>query len=367
MKISRIRRRIPPGTAPGTLTADPQGLQPTVYVAAYGPDYLYEQQIEQLEELQTFIGHYHVTWVNVVGLGDINLIRQLGEMFSLHDLALEDVIHVHQRPKVEEYDDHVFIVTRTPLNSHDNFETGQIAIFMGENYVLSFQENANNCFNPVRNRMRRQRGRLRDSKADYLTYALLDAVLDGYFPMLDGYGETIEELETRLLERFENSLVTQIHQIRRDLLTMRRAIWPQRDMLNVLIREDSPLVREQTRIYLRDCYDHAIQLIDLVETYREIASGLVDLYLSSLSTRMNEVMKVLTIIATIFIPLGFIAGVYGMNFDPIKSPWNMPELSWYFGYPLALALMGTVALGLMFYFRHKGWVGKARLSSQDKK
>jgi magnesium transporter len=358
MKISRIRRRTLPGAAPGTLTADPHGLRPTVQVAAYGPDYLHEQKVEQLEELKAFMGRYQVTWVNVVGLGDIDLIRQLGEMFGLHDLALEDVIHVHQRPKVEEYDDHVFIITRTPINAGETFETKQVALFMGDNFVLSFQESANQCFEPVCNRMRRKRGRLRNASADYLTYALLDAVLDDYFPMLDKYGETIEELETRLLERFENSLVTRVHQIKRDLLTMRRAIWPQRDMLNILIREDSLLVHDQTRIYLRDCYDHAIQLIDLVETYREIASGLVDLYLSSLSTRMNEVMKVLTIMSTLFIPLGFIAGVYGMNFDPKKSPWNMPELSWYFGYPFALALMGAVALGFIVYFRHKGWLGK---------
>lgn len=351
------RRRTPPGSPPGTLVPDPRALRPKIRVICYDAAALEERQVSDLKEIGPLIARWPVTWVNVDGLGGLDVIRGLGEVFGLHGLALEDVVNVHQRPKVETYADHIFIVTRMATGD-GRIDTEQVAMFLGENYLLTFQERPGDCFDPVRARLKTQAGRIRQAKADYLAYALLDAVVDGYFPVLERYGELVESLEDGVIARPDSDLVSQIHDLKRDLLTLRRAIWPQREMINSLIRDESPFVAEPTRIYLRDCYDHAIQLLDMVETYREIASSLVDIYLSSVSARMNEVVKVLTVIATIFIPLTFITGVYGMNFDPTRSPWNMPELGWYWGYPFALGLMAAVAIGLLIYFRRRGWVGK---------
>ena len=322
----------------------------------YGPDDLEERQISKTEELKPLIGKWPVTWINVDGLADLALIRHLGEMFDLHGLALEDVVNVHQRPKVEEYGDHTFIVTKM-IHGDRSPMTEQVSMFLGERFLLTFQERSGDCFEPVRQRIRRHRGLIRDRKADYLAYALLDVVIDGYFPVLEEYGERLEVLEDAVMGRHSSDHVAEIHDMKRDLLALRRAIWPQREMISALTRDTSPQIVEQTRIYLQDCYDHTIQLMDVVETYREIASGLVDVYLSSTSARMNEIMKVLTVIATIFMPLGFIAGLYGMNFDRGVSPWNMPELGWYLGYPLALLLMAAVAVGLLLYFWRRRWIG----------
>jgi magnesium transporter len=228
---------------------------------------------------------------------------------------------------------------------------------LGENFVLTFQEGGGDCFDPVRKRLRRKRGRIRDVGADYLAYALLDAVIDGFYPVLEDCGERLGVLEDEIIGAPSGAAVTDVHDLKHDLLTLRRAIWPQREMINTLLRDESELVSAATRIYLRDCYDHAVQLMDIVETYREIASALVDVYLSSVSARLNEIMKVLTIIATIFIPLSFIASVYGMNFDRNASPLNMPELGWRYGYVFSLALMLAIALGLLYYFRRRGWLG----------
>jgi magnesium transporter len=274
------------------------------------------------------------------------------------------VVNVHQRPKVEEYEDHLFIVSRM-VSVNDPPHTEQIAMFLGAGYLLTFQEATGDCFDGVRDRIRRHRGLIRESGADYLAYTLLDAVIDGYFPVLEEYGEDLEILEDTVLAAPLREHVGQIHEMKRNFLTLRRAIWPQREMISALSRNASKQVSDQTRVYLRDCYDHTIQLIDILETYREVASGLVDVYLSSVSARMNEIMKVLTIIATIFIPLGFIASVYGMNFKPEVSPWNMPELSWTFGYPMALGLMTAVAVGLLYFFRRRGWLGGDRPIDRD--
>lgn len=333
-------------------------VRPTVRLIRYGPDQLEEREVKDAESLRSLIGKWPVTWVNVDGLGDLDLIRALGEMFGLHRLALEDVVNVHQRPKVEEYEDHAFIATRM-LVARDAAVSEQITMFLGEGYLLTFQERPGDVFDPIRERIRRHRGFIRESKADYLAYALLDAVIDGYFPVLEHCGERLEALEDEVVSRPGGAAVAAIHEMKRDLLTLRRAIWPQREMINTLVRDPSPYVADQTRVYLRDCYDHTIQIMDIVETYRETASDLMDVYLSSVSTRLNEIMKVLTIIATIFIPLGFIASLYGMNFDPEVSPWNMPELRWYLGYPFSLGLMLLLALGLLYFFRRRGWLGGA--------
>jgi magnesium transporter len=301
-------------------------------------------------------------WLNVDGLGNIDTIKQVGEMFDIHPLALEDVLSLHQRAKVDIYDGHLFIATRMPLNAdgetaedHAIADTEQLSICLGEDFVVTFQEVPGDVFDPVRRRLRAPTGQMRQRGTDYFAYALIDAALDAYFPLLEHYGEYVESLEIDVLQNPDHRHSERIHDLKRDLLTLRRAIWPQREMLAALARDETPLVSDATRIYLRDAYDHAIQLMDMLETYREIASGLVDIQLTSVSNKMNEIMKVLTVIATIFIPLTFIVGVYGMNFDPAKSPYNMPELEWRFGYIAVWVLMLAVAGGLGAWFWRKGW------------
>lgn len=348
------KRRTPIGAPPGTLIPDPSSVAPTISLFGYDQDRLIEKSFAAVDEITDADCGHKVTWVNVDGLADIPTIQRLGERFGLHSLALEDVVDAHQRPKLEEFDDHLFIVTRA-FNERHHGLAEQISVFLGKGFVLTFQERPGGSFDPVRNQLRRANGRIREFAADYLAYALLDAVTDSFFPALEATGESIAHLEDRVVMSVDARAMSDIHDMKRELLDLRRAIWPQREMFNALIRSETGFIASETKIYLRDCYDHTIQLIDMVETYREIASGLVDIYLSSLSNRMNEIMKLLTMIATIFIPLGFIAGLYGMNFDR-SFPWNMPELGWRYGYLMALGLMVAVAVSLLFYFKGKGWL-----------
>jgi magnesium transporter len=328
-------------------------------VIAYGPDQIVELSPQAIEEIGRSPAGTRVTWIDVQGLGDVPMIRDLGVRFGLHALAIADIVHVDQRPKVEAYDTHLFIVVRMP-QAGDRTSTEQVALIVGKDFVITFQERPGDCFDLVRQRLAQPASRLRQTGADYLGYALIDAIVDSYFPVLEHLGEQIEALESGVFDRPDPATISRIHDVKRDLLELRRAIWPQRELVNSLLREDTPFIQASTRIYLRDCADHAFQLMDVVEIHREIASGLVDLYLSSLSARMNEIMKVLTIIATIFIPLGFVAGVYGMNFDRSISPFNMPELGWRFGYPFALGVMVVMALGMLGYFWRRGWLGESR-------
>lgn len=358
------RRRTPPGSPPGTLIADPTAPHPNVRVLAYGPDALEESEVESVGELRSLLGRWPVTWVNVDGLGNVELLREIGELFGLHRLALEDVVNVYQRPKVEDYGEHLFLVTRMP-RPEAAVETEQVSMFLGRDFLLTFQERAGDLFEPVRQRLRQSTGQIRAAGPDYLAYALLDACVDGFFPVLERYGERMETLQQRAMETPGPELVPHIHELRHDLLTLRRSVWPQREMLNSLVRDALPQVRETTLPYLRDCYDHCIQLMDLVETYREVTANLNEIYLASTAAHTNEIMKVLTLIATIFIPLGFVASLYGMNFDTAASRWNMPELGWAYGYPAVLALMAAVAGGLLVYFRRKGWIWAPRRQSLD--
>jgi len=357
-------RRHRPGTAPGTLVADPRAHAGTVRLIAYDGETIEEVADAGLADIGRARDRGLRLWVDVGGLADIGLIEKIGEAFDLHPLALEDVVNTHQRPKAEEFDDHLFVVTRIPVGAHDTdirtAETEQISIFVGRAFVLTFRERPDDCFEPVRARLRQAKGRLRESGPDYLMYCLVDTAADTFFPMLEAYGERLEDLETRVALKAPPGTIEDIHRIKRDMLAIRRALWPQREMINSLIRDESPLVEPATKIYLRDCYDHAVQLMDILETHREIASSLVDIYLSTVSARLNEIMKVLTTIATIFIPLSFIASVYGMNFDRDVSPWNMPELGWRFGYLFALGLMLATATGLIWYLRRRHWIGKDR-------
>ena len=238
----------------------------------------------------------------------------------------------------------------------DRVDTEQLSLFLGDGWVITFQEQPGDCWEPVRDRLRVGRGRIRTEGADYLFYALLDAVVDNFYPIMEEFGERLELLEEEVVADPREELVGVIHAARRDALALRHSTWPMREAMGQLFRDEHRLISAETRIYLRDAYDHTIQVIDLLENYREMASALLDVYLSSVSHRMNEVMKVLTIIATIFIPLTFIAGIYGMNFDPGASPWNMPELSWYWGYPVVMGIMLVIALALVGYFRWKRWL-----------
>jgi len=286
------------------------------------------------------------------------IITKLGDIFNIHRLALEDVINVHQRPKVEQYKSYCYIVVRA-VGDIEKHVTEQISIFLGTKFVLTFQERASNYFDLVLDRIRAGTGRMRTAGPDHLTYALIDAIIDGYFPVLERYGERVDSLEDDIVAQPNSNLIGQIHDMRHGLLTLRRAAWPLREAMNILYREPIPLIDEEERLYLRDCYDHMVQIIDLLENYRDVTSGLMEVYLSSISNRTNEIMKVLTILTAIFVPLTLISGIYGMNFNTQVSPWNMPELGWRWGYPFALGLMALVAVILLLFFKRKGWIGSA--------
>jgi magnesium transporter len=350
-------RRTMPGAPPGSVVVDPQAPKPVTTLMAYGPDKFREEKIESAEAIPQYVGHYSVLWINVAGLGDASAVNRIGEIFALHRLALEDVVNTHQRAKVEHYPNCIFVVGRM-IESDDHIETDQLSLFLGKEFVVTFQETPGDCFEPVRERIRKGGGTLRFAGPDYLAYALVDAFVDNYFPVLENYGERLEAMEERVVSRPDPGLIAQIHEVKRDLLTLRRAIWPLREAINSLVREPVPLIAAETRIYLRDCYDHTIQIIDLLENYRDVASGLTEVYLSSMSNRLNEVMKIMTMFTALFIPMSLIAGIYGMNFNTQASPVNMPELNWFLGYPFALGLMVAIALGMLLFFRRKGWLGQ---------
>jgi len=340
--------------SPGTLVAPPGSHPTTISVLAYGPEALVEEDIEDLGRIREFMDQFPVVWVNAVGLGDVERLDALGDQFDLHRLGLEDAISVPQRPKIDDYGEHQYIVARMPLADR-HLETEQLSMFLGKGWLISVQEKPGDWFDGVRTRIRSGRPRIRESGSDYLLYSLLDALVDSYFPLLEHVGSRLEELEQQLYEDAERDHLRELHALKRDLITLRRYVWPLRELNNTLLRPDSGYMHEKTRTYMRDCYDHSVNALELVESYRDIASGLMDLSLSIASQRMNEVMKVLTIIATLFIPLSFIAGLYGMNFDASVSKWNMPELSLSYGYPLALGAMAICASIMLWYFWKSGW------------
>jgi magnesium transporter len=351
------RRRTHPGATPGSVVVDPHAPTPTIRLLSYGPDDFAEEETTDTAALAAIVAKRAVTWIDVQGLGSAETLHALAKLFGLHPLSLEDIVNTHQRPKVEDYGEYLFIVARM-LTPGKHLNTEQISIVLTKNMVITFQERPGDCLDPVRNRIRGAKGRIRDAGADHLAYAILDAVVDAYFPVLERYGEWLDKLDDEISSRPAKNTIVRIHDLRADLLLLRRAVWPLRDELSELARGANPFVSDETRMFFRDCYDHTVQIIDLVETCREMCLDLREYYLSTISNRLNEIMKVLTVIATVFIPLGFIAGVYGMNFDTRVSAWNMPELRWVFGYPCALGLMGVVAAALLFYFWRRGWLGR---------
>ena len=347
-----------PGSIPGTLNIEDDAKPSEVVLIDYNANYATHQSHLTPEDCSSYLDTDSVSWVDVQGLGSADILQRLGKVFGLHPLILEDVVNVPQRPKVEDYPDQLVIITQMaiPKSKGEGFGLEQVSLIVGKQYLLTLQEEPEeDCFEPVRRRIKFKKGNVRTQGTDYLAYALWDAIIDGFFPILEAYGDKIEELEDEVILDPTEKTLAKIYQIKRELLALRRAIWPQRTAINRLIRDGSTLIGDDVSVYLRDCYDHIIQIIDVIETYRELASSLTDVYLSAVSNKMNEVMKLLTVISTIFIPLTFIAGIYGMNFDPAASPWNMPELSWYLGYPLCWTLMIAISASLCYFFWRKGW------------
>ena len=347
------KRQAPPGSSPDLLAADPRALPTTVEALLYGPDTVERVEITDIDSIDESVGREPVTWIRAVGLADIGKLEAIRNAFGISGLSLADVVGAHQRPKTEQFDQHLFIVGRV-ASYRRGLQLEQLGMFLGSNYLLTFEEQPSEWLDPIVARITQRVGQIRERGADYLAYALLDALVDSYFPVLERYGESLDSIEDRVIAKPGLDTLSDVHVVKRDLLSIRRAIWPLREALNSLIRDASPFIEPDTFVYLRDCYDHTIQVIDIAENFRELGSDLTDVYLSSVSNRMNEVMKVLTIIATIFIPLSFIAGVWGMNFK------HMPELQWRYGYLFALASMAIVAILMLVYFKRRGWLRRGR-------
>lgn len=347
------RTRKPPGTSPGTLvyTGAIEEAETVVSVIEYDADHLTESTIADIRECFESAEADPITWVNIDGLHDVEMIEQVGEHFGVHRLVLEDVVSTTQRPKVEEYATHFLVILRM-LDfdaATDSVSAEQVSLVVGGSWLFSFQERSGDVFDPVRERLRTKKGKIRSRGPDYLAYALIDAVVDHYFRILELMGDRIEELEDLVIGDATLESMHKIHHLRREMLIVRRAVWPLREALGQLYRGEVELVQEETEVYLRDVYDHCVQLIDTVETLREVLSGAMELYMTGVSNRMNEVMKVLTIIATVFIPLSFIVGLYGMNFS------YMPELQLKWGYFAVWVVIIGVVVGMLTYFRRKKW------------
>lgn len=341
-----------PGSEPGTLNIEPDAKPSKIILI----DYNRERAIRKTDITPNgcipYLGKNTVSWMDIQGLGSETVLKQVGEIFKLHPLLLEDVVNVPQRPKVENYKEQLVIIAQmvraTP--DEDGFETEQVSFVLGKNYLLTFQEDQiTDCFDLVRERIRTNQGKVRELGADYLTYLLLDSLIDGYFPVAEDYEERIEAIEDEIIRNPTRQIMEELYNVRRELLALRRLIWPLRNILNLLIRDTSGMITQEVQLYLRDCYDHVVQLWEIIEAYRELASSLMEVYQSSMGNRMNEVMKFLTVISTIFNPLTFIAGVYGMNFE------YMPELKSKWGYFVCLGLMAVIASGLVYYFWRQGW------------
>lgn len=348
----------PPGTAPGTLVERPAETPQPVRIGLidYTADEFIERELADAADCKPYLDRKSITWIQIQGDVPADMLRSFGELSELHPLALEDVLNAGQRPKLDRYDDWDFIVVNLPELTDGDVSVRQISLFFGQDHIISICNSATDPFEPVRRRLRASKGRFRKRGADYLLYTLLDVVIDAGFPMFETFGESLENLEAELLDNPGQETLGRIHHLKRELLLLRRSLWPQREVINALLREEHERISDETRLYLRDCYDHTVQIMDLLETYRDMATSMLDVYLSTISHRTNEVMRVLTIIATIFIPLTFIVGVYGMNFSHPTSPWAMPELHWYFGYPLIWMVMIAVVAGLLYFFRRRNWL-----------
>ena len=353
-----------PGTAPATLTApeDVSTAPPRLRYTLYDKDTLEQRDISSVSELPQHSAEGPVLWVELDGLSNIPLLQSLGDHFKLHPLALEDVLNLGQRPKIEPYENHLFIVSQMmSMVETGSVSREQVSLFLGPGFLLSIEEDPHtDTFHLVHERLRTARGMIRRMGPDYLTYALMDAIVDHKFPLLEKLGESLDELDDAVLSKPSIEHVHQLHDCKRLLAHLRRFVWPEREVISALLHDESGLIRRDTKVYIRDCYDHTVQIMDLLENYRDVATANMDMYLSSVGMRTNEIMRVLTVISSIFIPLTFLAGVWGMNFQGEKDgqalPLNMPELRHPLGYPACLTLMFAIAVVQVIYFRRKKWL-----------
>jgi magnesium transporter len=348
------RRSKKAGLAPGTLVfvGEKKAEKVTFTIIDYDADNLQETEVAGIDECLAYRDKKSVTWINISGLHDVEIIEKLGEKFNLHPLLMEDIVNTEQRPKLEDYDDYLFVILKMLYSEGENhlIQHEQISLIVTPSVVISLQEKEGDVFDPVRQRIRKGKGRIRKSGTDYLAYVLIDTVVDHYFKVFEEIGIKIEELQEEVLANPSTEILQSIQNLKREMIFIRKSIWPLREIISGLLRSESALIKEDILPYLRDVYDHTIQVIDTTETFRDMLSGMLDIYLSSLSNKMNEVMKVLTIMATIFIPLTFIAGIYGMNFE------FMPELKWHWSYPALWVILITIFVLMVFWFKRKKWL-----------
>lgn len=352
------QRSATPGAPPGNLEAKLGAKPSKIDVLAYGPEAFVERQSVTVAELKHLKASAPVIWINITGLGDTLLFKELGEIFGLHPLALEDALHGGQRPKLDEYDDHAFMVVREATLA-DRLALEQLSMFFGLGFVITIQETAGDPLDIIRERIRKNRGRVRKAGADYLAYAIVDAILDHYFPIIEAYSERLEQFENHIVSAHDISCAPDIHFLRHELHVLRRLLSPTREAIGAMAKSDAAHITQETSVFVRDLLDHINQLLDALDSCYDFSSGLMDLHYWQVNQRMNETMRLLTIISTIFIPLSFIASIYGMNFDTSISPFNMPELHWRYGYLMVLGLMFLVAAVLLLFFRQRGWFEEA--------
>lgn len=352
------KRFHPPGTEPGTLTVhEGRGTLPIrLELTHYDKTQLTTLEDIDAETCRAYMEQPGTTWIHLQGHITPDQLRALAELVELHPLAMEDVLNTGQRPKLELYDHQIFAITTVPVLDDELLSFQQVSLFAGSHYVISIADGPRDIFQPIRKRLHLEKTRLRERQADYLLYALLDVVIDEGFPELERLGEEIEAVEDALFIAPENQTLGRIHRLKRRLLITRRMLWPQRELVNALLRNENGLISDETKLYLRDCYDHTVQIMDLLETYRDMTANMLDIYLSSTSNRLNEIMRFLTVIATLFIPPTFLVGVYGMNFDRSASPWNMPELGWPWGYALLWGVILTMIGGMLVFFKRRKWL-----------
>ncbi|KQZ32142.1 divalent cation transporter [Mesorhizobium sp. Root552] len=350
------RRRSPVGASPGTLIADPAAQRSELTLTLISPEKCKTIPNASIDDLLKHCDSWPNVWLDCSGLANIELIEEIGRIFGLHPLALEDVVNTGQRPKVDFFEDHAFVAV-SMIDDAASHRYEQISVFFGEKFVITFQERAGDPFDPVRKRIAASLpNRLRQRSADYLAYALIDAVVDSYFVPVEAASDVVEHIEDAMLKSPQKQQMQSLHALRRHTNGLKSVLWPLRDALATLIRNDVPYVKAETKVFLNDTLDHCIRLIELVETQRDAMTGLIEMHLSLSQARTNDVISLLTIVSAIFIPLTFLVGVWGMNFDPETSPWNMPELRAYYGYPAALLFMVTVAVSLFVYFKWKKWL-----------
>lgn len=340
------------GLPPGSLvyTGEKVDEQVSITIIDYDEQHYQEKEVAGFDQCLLVKDKPGATWIKVNGIHQVGNLEKLGECFNVHPLTLEDILNTDQRPKIEDFENYLYIVLRVINYSQEELSSEQVSLILGSNFLISFQESNGAIFAPILDRLRTSKGRIRKSGADYLAYALMDLIVDNYFVVLEQFGEALEYLEEEVVKRPTHETLQDIHRFKYDMIMLRKSVWPLREVVGHLERKESDLIQETTGVYFKDVYDHTIVAIDNIETYRDILSGMMDIYLSSISNRLNETMKVLTVIATLFMPLTFMAGIWGMNFK------HMPELGWVWGYPMALGLMVVVALSMMHYFHRKKWL-----------